>query len=193
MTNPDWTGKQAPLQLILSLRLLIARAANGDSLAWWDDQSLTAHAAFILERTFPVAPAQAARSLALRAALARHQALCPGDSLHLYRLDGDNRDRLILRFHSLESITLPEQPITTVDALRRHLAYRVERHREALASLARLAPVDVGGWQVDDAAFAEAELARVAAVRPAEPESVEESVEGAEEAARLVPRRLRLV
>lgn len=71
-------------------------------------------------------------------------------------------------------------------ALRRRLAYRGERHREALASLARLAPVDASGWQVDDAAFAEAELAHVAAVRPSEPESVEEN----EEAARLVPRRL---
>jgi len=44
------------VQLILRLRLLIVRAANRDSLAWWDDEALTAPAGFLLERLFPVAP-----------------------------------------------------------------------------------------------------------------------------------------
>jgi hypothetical protein len=106
---------------ILGLRLLIARAANQDSLAWWDDESLTPHAGFVLERVFPMAPSLAARSLALAAASARHQAACPEKALHLYRLDADNRDRLALRFAPLLPIPVPEEPITTVDVLRQHL------------------------------------------------------------------------
>jgi hypothetical protein len=108
---------------ILALRLLIARAANRDSLAWWDDESLASHAGFLLERIFPVAPPLAARSLALAAALARHQAACPTNNgaLHLYRLDSDNRDKLAIRFAPLLPIPVPEQPIATMEALRQHL------------------------------------------------------------------------
>ena len=110
-------------RIILSLRLLVARAANNDSLAWWDDESLTPHAGFLLERVFPTAPTLAARNLALHAALARHQAACPanGRALHLYRLDTDNRDKLALRFASLQPIPVPDQPITTMDELSRRL------------------------------------------------------------------------
>jgi hypothetical protein len=108
---------------ILSLRLLIARAANSDSLAWWDDDALTPHARFVLERLFPVAPLLAARSLALVAATARHQAACPASTmLHLYRLDADNKDRLAVRHTPLLPIGFPEQPIMTTDALRAHLS-----------------------------------------------------------------------
>jgi hypothetical protein len=107
--------------IVLGLRLLIARAANNDSLAWWDDESLTPHAGFLLERVFPTAPSLAARSLALAAASARHQAACPERALHLYRLDADNQDRLALRFAPLLPIPVPEEPITTVDGLRQHL------------------------------------------------------------------------
>jgi hypothetical protein len=70
--------------------------------------------------------------------------------------------------------------------LRSQLEYQVERHKEALASLTRLAPVDVSGWQVDDAAFAEAELARVASLLPERTDNRESN----EQATRLVPRRL---
>jgi hypothetical protein len=108
-------------RMILSLRLLVARAANRDSLAWWDDESLTPPAGFLLERVFPMAPSLAARSLALAAASARHQAACPQKALHLYRLNADNRDRLALRFAPLLPIPVPEEPITTVDGLRQHL------------------------------------------------------------------------
>lgn len=108
---------------ILSLRLLVARAANKDSLAWWDDESLTPHASFLLERLFPMAPPLAARSLALSAALARHQAACSANekTLHLYQLDADNQDKLALRFVPLLPISVPDQPITTMDALSQHL------------------------------------------------------------------------
>ena len=110
-------------RIILSLRLLIARAANQDSLAWWDDEVLTLHAGFLLERLFPIAPPLAARSLSLQAALSRHEAACAADDsmLHLYRLDPDNQDKLALRFAPLLPVPVPAQPITAMDALKQHL------------------------------------------------------------------------
>ena len=105
-------------EAILGLRLLIARAANRDSLAWWDDESLTPPGGFLLERVFPTAPALAARSLALAAAVARHEAACTGEVLHLYHLDADNQDGLALRFAPLLPIPVPREPIVTMDALR---------------------------------------------------------------------------
>jgi aminopeptidase YwaD len=75
------------------------------------------------------------------------------------------------------------------EGLRRRLDYQVERHQEALASLARLAPVDVSTWQADAAAVAKAEFSRVADVLPQESNDVEVN-ERNEEAGRLIPRRL---
>lgn len=111
------------LQLILRLRLLIARAGNQDCLAWWDDQSFTTPAGFILDRTFPAAPRMAARSLALIAAFDRHEAACAGDgqALHLFRLDPDNQDRLALRFERWDDVPVPDEPITSMGHLRQHL------------------------------------------------------------------------
>jgi hypothetical protein len=108
---------------ILRLRLLIARAANKDSLHWWDDDSLSEAAGFILGRTFPTAPTLAARSLALRAAFARHQAVggSHGRALHLYRLDPDNADRLVLEFWPLLDIPVRLEPIPTTAVLRQEL------------------------------------------------------------------------
>jgi len=142
------------MRMILDLRLLVARAANKDSLAWWDDESLTPHAGFLLERIFPTAPPLAARSLALAAALARHQAACPASSgaLHLYRLDADNQDRLALRFAPLLAIPVPEEPIKTLETLRRHLfdligepaAYTVVRETNAHGLEIDIPPCPVG-------------------------------------------------
>ena len=106
---------------ILGLRLLIARAADKDSLAWWDDESFSTHAGFLLDRIFPMAPPLAARSLSLAAAIARHRAACTEETLHLYRLDLDNQDELALRFEPLLPIPVPEEPITTLETLRQHL------------------------------------------------------------------------
>ena len=110
-------------QAILSLRLLIARAASKDSLDWWDDESLTPHASFLLERIFPIAPAGAARSLAFHAALARHRSAFSTipQALHLYRLDGDGQDTLALRHQSLLHIPVPDEPVSTMDVLRKEL------------------------------------------------------------------------
>jgi hypothetical protein len=108
---------------ILALRLLLGRAANKDSLSWWDDESLTPHAGFLLERIFLLAPALAARSLALSAAAARHRAAFAShdDALHLYRLDLDSQDALALRSVPLLSIPLPQEPLPSIDALRQEL------------------------------------------------------------------------
>ncbi|MCP4549283.1 MAG: BrxE family protein [bacterium] len=109
------------IRIILGLRLLIARAANKDSLAWWDDESFSTHAEFLLDRIFPMAPPLAARSLSLAAAIARHRAACTEETLHLYHLDFDNQDGLALRFEPLLPVPVPEEPITTLETLRQHL------------------------------------------------------------------------
>lgn len=110
-------------QLILHLRLLIARAANKDSLAWWDDESLAGHSAYLLNRIFPIAPQTAARSLALRAALSRHEAVCASEpnALHLFRLDAANKDDLAARQVALATVSLSLEPIYTIDKLRAKL------------------------------------------------------------------------
>jgi len=111
------------VRLILQLRLLIARAANLDSLGWWDDETFSKPAGFILDRVFPVLPMLAARSLALHAALRRHQAIESNGRgwLHLYRLDADNQDGLAIRFWPLQNLPVPEAPITSLHELRQHL------------------------------------------------------------------------
>ncbi len=123
MTRHTSTSNLTPQEThtILGLRLLIARAANKDSLKWWDDESFTTHAGFLLDRIFPMAPPLAARSLSLAAAIARHRAACTEETLYLYRLDSDNRDGLALRFEPLLPIPVPEEPITTLEMLRQHL------------------------------------------------------------------------
>jgi hypothetical protein len=126
MTERTGTQPLPPQEAItiLSLRLLIARAGGTDSLGWWEDESFTPHASFVLERLFPIDPSLTARSLALRAAAARHRAACAdlSGALHLYRLDADARDRLALRFASLEPVPCPEGPITAMEVLRAHLS-----------------------------------------------------------------------
>jgi len=110
-------------QTILALRLLIARAAQNDSLAWWDDSSLTAPARFMLYRLFPMVPPVAGRSLAIRAASRRHTDACEAipRAVHLYRLDLDNRDRLALRYVLPIHTPVPEKPIRDMAQLRQHL------------------------------------------------------------------------
>lgn len=108
---------------ILRLRLLIARAANRDSLVWWDDDSLTLPAGFVLERLFPGVPPLTARSLAIHAAVARYVAAFSSvpSALHLYRLDSDNLDGLALRFFPLLTVPVNAEPIASMDELRSRL------------------------------------------------------------------------
>ena len=141
-------------RLILQLRLLIARAAGSDSLGWWDDGSFSEPGRFILERTFPVAPPLAARSLALRAAWERHAAAWPErkDAVHLYRLDSDGQDKMALKDISLRDIPVPEQPIDSMTALREYMQalldtlpkYRVLHRADNGAILIKPAPAPQG-------------------------------------------------
>jgi hypothetical protein len=124
-------GVAEDIQHILTLRLLIARAGNKDSLAWWDDDSLSSHGRFLLRRIFPVAPQTAARSLALHAALSRHQAAYAAEpnALHLFRLDSDSQDELALRHIVSDSLPVPEEPIDTIEALEANLIQLVGEPR----------------------------------------------------------------
>lgn len=108
---------------VLMLRLLIARAAGKDSLAWWEDESLAEHSTYLLDRIFPVDSRLAARSLALHAALARHQAayMHEPQALHLFRLDAQNRDKLAVRQTPLTTVPLPKEPIRTMEELKAEL------------------------------------------------------------------------
>ncbi|MBI1802797.1 MAG: BrxE family protein [Chloroflexi bacterium] len=110
--------------LILQLQLLIARAAQKDSLGWWDDESLTAAGAFILERLFPSAPEEIARKLGLATAAARHQAAFADhpEALHLFRLDTDGETNLELSRLPLMDCPIPTQPIESMAVLQLHLS-----------------------------------------------------------------------
>lgn len=127
------------LALIAALRLLVARAANRDSLAWWDDESLTQHAGVLLDRLFPVAPQLAARQLALASARARHNAAFESipAALHLFRLDPGGQVELAMRTVHLPDINVPRDPITSVDALRDQLGSLVGEPHPAYKVLAR--------------------------------------------------------
>lgn len=118
-------------QAILELRLLIARAANKDSLAWWDDESLASQGTFLLNRLFPVAPQTAARSLALRAAQSRHQAAFASEpnALHLFHLDAANQDELAVRQVAPSVVFVPEESINTMDMLRARLVQLIDAPR----------------------------------------------------------------
>ena len=64
----------AEINEILTLRLLIARAAQPDSRHWWDDNSLTDEGLTLARRVFSRKPERACNHLALKAAIVRHRA-----------------------------------------------------------------------------------------------------------------------
>lgn len=72
------------------------------------------------------------------------------------------------------------------EGLRRRIEYQVGLHQKALASLTRLAAIDVSEQQASDGDFAQAELVRAVGMLPAGSNNVEEC----EKAARLIPHRL---
>ena len=84
------------LEVVLRLRLLIARAAQRDGLAWWDDESLVPGADLLLARLFPRTPRRAAHCLAIQAARARHGAVLRDlpSARHLFALGDDEEVRL---------------------------------------------------------------------------------------------------
>ncbi|MEA3340788.1 MAG: DUF4910 domain-containing protein [Chloroflexota bacterium] len=79
-----------------------------------------------------------------------------------------------------------EQSGVNQETVRRQVEYQSGRHHAALASLTRLAAIDVSDWQAGDDAFAQTEFARVADALPMGSGNTEKGGEGA----RLIPRRL---
>ena len=111
------------LNLILRLQFLIARAAQGDSLSWWDDESLTEAGYTVLERVFPQSPTKAGCKLALASAQARHSAIFNGPEkvLHLFQLDSDGAVSSALSKIDPLDVNVPTTPIAEIDGLRQAL------------------------------------------------------------------------
>ncbi len=108
--------------LLVQLRLLIARAAQKDSLRWWDDESLTPNGDYLLDRVFPNAPSVIGQNLAIAAASARHDAALSeiNAPIHLFHLDSQARDGLMMRKLRLSKHN-EVGPISDMNALRQRL------------------------------------------------------------------------
>ena len=114
-------------KLILSLQLLIARAAQKDSLSWWEDDALTPSGKYLLERLFIVNPDEAGRKIAIEAAKVRYQAAFGADNhvLHLFHLDQTGDIELNLQELSLSSVPAPTEPVQSLEVLRHLLLEQV--------------------------------------------------------------------
>jgi hypothetical protein len=83
------------------------------------------------------------------------------------------------------AVTQADEDGPGADELRLQLAYRTKRHGEALATVRRLAPVDVAGRQASDDEFAMAAWSEAADLLPRRPTPQSPVVEGADG----IPRR----
>lgn len=117
-SSPSHPGRpmDADVKVVWRLRLIIARAAQSDSLGWWDDRSLTAEGEFLATRLFARRPRLAAAKIALAAARARHAAAIPkGSGVHLFDLGGELEYELAGM--ALDEAWIPVDPIVSSDAL----------------------------------------------------------------------------
>jgi hypothetical protein len=108
---------------LLRLRLLIARAAQKDSLSWWEDESLTQAGNFLMERLFIMDTNEIARKLAMEAAKTRYR-MAFGEydpKLHLFQLDQRGQIEYELRDLRYSEIEIPVEPITSLNMLRQEL------------------------------------------------------------------------
>ena len=108
---------------LLRLRLLVIRAAQKDSLKWWEDESLTQAGGYLVDRLFIMDTNETARKLAMEAARTRYRMAFGDDKkkLHLFRLDQSGQieyDLIHIRFSDIE---MPAEPITSLDILREKL------------------------------------------------------------------------
>lgn len=105
---------------LLTLQLLIARAAQKDSLNWWEDDSLTPAGLYLLEKLFLFAPTQTGRKLALRAARNRYRAAFAGveSAYHLFNLDKSEEVDVHKQQVPIFGVDVPVDPIVSLDALR---------------------------------------------------------------------------
>jgi hypothetical protein len=113
--------------LILTFQLLIARAAQKDSLKWWEDDALTPSGKYLLERLFLVDADEASRKLAIEAAKVRFQAAFGNENnvLHLFHLDQTGDVEHSLQGINLSSIPVPSESIQSIDDLRQMLLEHV--------------------------------------------------------------------
>jgi hypothetical protein len=111
------------INTILSLQLLIARAAQKDSLGWWEDDALTPSGKYLLERLFLVDADEAGRKLALEAARVRYHAAFGAENsvLYLFHLDQTGDVEHSLQGINLSSIPVPSESIQSIDDLRQLL------------------------------------------------------------------------
>jgi hypothetical protein len=111
------------LHELLRLRLLIARAAQKDSLSWWEDESLTQAGNFLMERLFTMDTTETARKLAMEAAKTRYRMAFGenGAKLHLFQLDQRGQVEYELRDLRYSELKISVEPITSPDMLRQEL------------------------------------------------------------------------
>lgn len=112
---------QAQFEKILTLRLIICRAAESDALRWWDDDAMSDAGLTLGKRIFSRFPERALARLAMRAARSRHDAALERvqSPRHLFRLN----ERFELAFDTalsiapVGSIALPPV-VRSIDELR---------------------------------------------------------------------------
>jgi len=104
------------LRHILDLRLLIARAGERDSLAWWDSHALTEQGQWALSRLHPRHAAYAGARLAIEAASAVHRkAIGHRPAVTLFGLGAD-LDARVMR--QLDLRRMDDEPLTILPAIR---------------------------------------------------------------------------
>lgn len=87
------------LDRILQLRLLILRAAQKDSLAWWENESLTQAGGFLADKLFLMDTAETTQQLVMEAARKRYRMAFWEERkrLHLFWLDTKGQVEFDLR------------------------------------------------------------------------------------------------
>lgn len=105
-------------ETILRLRLLVARAAQPDSLNWWNDRSLTPEGGYVAERLFWVRPQLTAAKIAMASGQARlwDAVQRTPDIVHLFDL-GELIEHE-LRLFPLDEAMIPATPLLSIAQLR---------------------------------------------------------------------------
>lgn len=114
---------KSDIEGIIQLRLLVARAAQKDSLHWWEDESLTQAGSFLVERLFVTDAPETSRKLAIEAARTRYR-MAIGEErkkLHLFWLDKIGQTEYDLLGVRYLNYDMPSEPIGSIDMLREKL------------------------------------------------------------------------
>lgn len=116
--KPEASARTDSTLIIVTLRALICRAAQKDSLRWWDDEALTPYAPVILDRLFPRTGRTAALRIAMEAVRSRYPGALPSQQglIHLFALDDETEAALATADLSLAEV--PPAPVMGRDDLR---------------------------------------------------------------------------